>query len=364
MPRFPEPDEEPEVSLNSVLTASQLLKRWPGCLEDELYRMVKSQKLKSYFHIKTLQNEAGERLFFCRGGNNVPHVRYEGDFTEYYWYEEPYQLGIVFDVNDVEATEKQHPEFFWKPVAPHSEVEKAQQDDEWIPADEVRRELELSPSKMVDELESERLETDKEEDFRRHRKNVSFPHENPFFTVAMLTSLKIHRTSLSEYQNRKTMAFWGTDWDLAGSGDAKEMESLRAWNKRLNEINQARSEEVKSLQQTLDESKQKIERLAVENIALQAEVEHLKAAQDALPRTAAATEKAQESRVEEWKAYAACMVKATVDIVAGGKRDLTRRQIGNVLKPHGQLNQVALECFRSALPDEYVRKSGGPSRQG
>lgn len=135
---------------------------------------------------------------------NGPYYTFPGGWGEY-------DLeGYYFDANAVEAYEKDHPEEVW-PVVPEDQTEE---ESEFLAADDVRKELGMSPSQFVDMLNGKkgpRLITSEEDDYlwywsdNNPNNQMSGPGRNYFTTnrLERLPVLLVHRNDLQAYLSER-----------------------------------------------------------------------------------------------------------------------------------------------------------------
>lgn len=112
------------IFLNQVVPANDINKRWPGFTVGEVVGLIEASKdgssrlkLVPYLHTRTQTTPSGDNIYVCNekdvgyyviGDNNKLRVDFGGvDGT----------LGIVFDMNDIQNVEKEHPEYTWPVVS-------------------------------------------------------------------------------------------------------------------------------------------------------------------------------------------------------------------------------------------------------
>lgn len=95
-----------EIALRAVLTAKELLLRWPGISEDMLASIVKGRELLAFLQMRKLRSPDGGTVYYCRPGA-TPWGENDVLTGEYYW------ENVLFRMEDVEGLEAEHPEFKW-----------------------------------------------------------------------------------------------------------------------------------------------------------------------------------------------------------------------------------------------------------
>ncbi|MGE4558086.1 MAG: hypothetical protein AB7D07_14855 [Desulfovibrionaceae bacterium] len=419
------------VIMEHIITPEELLARWTGEDESTIASIVgHSDGVPAYWLLSSrIDPETNKVKYFCTPPWAAPKTHNSGTEIVYDW------EGIVFKEEDIHNFERIHPEVTWK-IATQS----AQQDDEWIVAEDAREALGLSPNRMVDELLQRRLESNVEPEFRDHLNSVAFPLENPFFTVEMLPKIKIHRSSFEAYK-RNGERGWDADeqeksecsnlkntrgddgeWIPADSvrkalnlSPAKftcflekgNLETDREWEfqehkalsfyqqyepffcpddiKKLRIYKQSwldycQKNKIASMIPPLPTISQQAVVLAKKRIAeLEAQLESAKQRiteleaqlgdanqgvdEECADRTQKASEAKQQSVAEKWKGYSACMVKVALECEREGPQKRTRPQLETIANRYGGLNKTALDLLRDALPDEHVNRIGGPGEQ-
>ncbi len=204
----PDPQEEiPEdkvpnrkiTQLLRVISATKVAKRW-GLGAANLQEMVNKSRRSQFHHLpvytspqKRIRPLDGQMVYFCSG----PYYGFPEEWGEF-------DLeGHYFNVDDVEDYEAAHPEEVW-PVVPEDQTEE---ESEFLVADDVRKELGMSPSQFIDILNGKkgaRLITSDEDSY-----NVYWDENNPyrgergnFFTtdrLEILPTLLIHRVDFETY---------------------------------------------------------------------------------------------------------------------------------------------------------------------
>lgn len=317
-----------EIELRDVLTIEELQKRWPGVLEYELAAMVKGKTLPAFWRRKKLRHpEEGAIVHICVAGGE-PYAHSSGEDVYYDW------SDTVFQLSDVEALENDNPKLKWQLVDENNKNELSQQSEgteEWISCDSLASRWGWSPFDVHSILYKGEFP------FLRHFGQVGAPD------VDNLNDASVHIVDL-------------TRWEV----------------KNAHRINNAPvlEKDGELLRQEIKLLTKKVADLEASNTALQCELE----ARPIIPpkppeppkppRTAAASKAATEKRVEEWKRHAACMVKVAVECCAQGSRKRKRPELRALAKKHGgKFPEVALDILRDALPEEYVSRDAGPSRQ-
>ena len=220
---------------SQVLKKEDLYTRWEHATKQEIAELCEESKLRTYLHHKGPING----VLFC-----VPAYVWHDDR----WYHD--ENITYFLLEDVELCEKEYPDFVGN-VSPGNMTFQ-----EYTPAEEVRKQLGMSPIQFVDMLngqkgprlvtsweewyragESHWFETDKIDEITVHRFDLqgylqeraqqieSIPNSTPDGQIDFSAVLKPSYTELEEQL-------------VASQKQIEENSTLRQWNKRLNEQNQ------------------------------------------------------------------------------------------------------------------------------
>lgn len=308
--------------LTDVIDAIDLLRRWPGVSEDELLAMIRDKSMPAFLQRKRLKSPEGIGISFCKG-DIVPFVHGYGEQAIVDW------DYIVFNMEDVAALEKSHPELLWEVYG--SEEQKDSEGDsgenDWIRCDKLANRWGWSPFDVLGIIGSGEGQL---------RYNMPYS-EYPPLSPDDLDRGYVHKVDLLRWEAQHASEIRNFDVPMF----SKEGRRLREENKSL---------------------ATKLVDLESENAALRAEFD---ASRTSAPRTAAATDAASAKRVEEWKEYAALMVKVALDCGAEGPKERKRSDLQTLAKRHGaELPQVALDVLRDALPEDHVSRKPGAPRQG
>lgn len=102
------------VRLSKVLSVKDLLRRWPGAALGEVSALVVASILPAYRRIKKVEDPSGLSTFVCSTNvdfNNFGKVSINLSGSE----------STVFNLEDVEGVEKEHPEYLWIPTQPEEQ---------------------------------------------------------------------------------------------------------------------------------------------------------------------------------------------------------------------------------------------------
>lgn len=220
---------------SQVLKKEDLYTRWEHATKQEIAELCEESKLRTYLHHKGPING----VLFC-----VPAYVWHDDR----WYHD--ENITYFLLEDVERCEKEYPDFVGN-VSPGNMTFQ-----EYIPAEEVRKQLGMSPIQFVDMLNGQkgpRLVTSWEEWYRAG--------ESHWFDTDKIEELTVHRFDLQGYLQERSQqiesvpnstpdgqidfsavlkpSYAELEEQLAASQkQIEENSALRQWNKRLNEQNQ------------------------------------------------------------------------------------------------------------------------------
>lgn len=246
-----------------MISADNVLKRWPGILESELANMIDRSSdlfecLPIAYHVhKVLDDGQGGIITECIpcGENGNYYVDYQGNDAYYDF------TGIAFILSEISKYENDHPKVLYQVVTnPDEAWGSSKQADEYLPIEEVRKSLQLSPYQFVcflnDDSNPNRLITSWEESFMARLMDGGYRGGNvPFFSTEDLSNadLRVHRLDWEEFQQRgmqekrnitikdvpvSTAAVCTPNPEFQLAEAQKQIESLHQWNKRLNDQNQ------------------------------------------------------------------------------------------------------------------------------
>ena len=327
-----------------VTPATEIAKKW-NVTEARLDELVNTYKLPLYaIREKRIRPTDSQTVYFCSG----PHFKfyYEGDYGHGAYVLE----GEYFNTDNVEMFEVEHPEILWG-VAPE------EGESEYIPAEDVRKQLGMSPIQFVDMLNGQkgpRLVTSWEEWHRA----------NNWFETDQLKELAIHRSDLAEYLRERAHQVESVpsttpdgvvdfsavlkpsyaDLESQLAEAQTQNESLRQWNRRLNEQNQGLRTELAEL---------KIQS---------------NAAATAISRrdNSAATIGKLRKDLQRWKAALPLAVTATARLLATEVTEKTRPALLSFICevcvskcdapkiPCAVFSREQFEAWRAAVPPEHV----------
>ncbi|MDL2317127.1 hypothetical protein LJC59_08660 [Desulfovibrio sp. OttesenSCG-928-A18] len=170
------------IQLLRVTAATEVQKRW-RVTDGRLDELVRDNKIPVYgIREKRIRPDDGKTVYFCGKPCFTFYEQYGYGNDGYYVLE-----GAYFNTIDVEVFEAEHPELLWALASEDEELEI-------IPAEEVRKQLAMSPIQFVDMLNGNkgpRLVTSWEEWFRADNIHC--------FETSQLEELTIHRSDLQEY---------------------------------------------------------------------------------------------------------------------------------------------------------------------
>ena len=148
-----------------VISATEIVKKW-NVTNDRLNAIVEKFRLPLY-HIceKRVRPDDGKIIYICTG--SYFKFYYEGD----YGYGEYILEDVCFNTDTVELFEFEHPEILWSPAYPDDDLEKKYGEN--IPADVIRRRLNMSPIQFIDLMNSGQGPVCSwEEGFREHQQKL------------------------------------------------------------------------------------------------------------------------------------------------------------------------------------------------
>lgn len=191
------------VNLSHVLTAQELLKRWPAVTEDELATDCLAAFLNdvdrevrfpsAYLHQKTLQSPEGN-IYVCKAGMIAPDIKRDSgsfEIVEVNWKDGRLggiSKGIVFDLDEVKGYEEKFPEYRYLIV---KDENMPDQDDskleEWISCDSLAARWKCSPFDVVDILSDDLLRLDGERSYNTTDYDA-------------LSGFRVHRVDLMRFE--------------------------------------------------------------------------------------------------------------------------------------------------------------------
>lgn len=335
-----------------LLPKEDLYKRWIGATDEEIADHFDKGELRAYARHKGPIN----RIIWCKPG----HVYYQSNvsYSDPNLYEYNDYYCDYFLLEDVVRCETEHPEYTGN-VTPESlglaqvgtpESVKASlphADLVTLSADEVVNYLKITPIELVDilngynvsidvdnlHIETKRLVTVDEEAFREH---ANSGWNERFFNVKGLENVKIYQLDFDRYcetwgiQKHDQAGVEGSSGLESQLAEAQKLiESLRQWNKRLNEQNQA----------------------------LRAE---LAAAQETQP---AAAEPATTVDAAKWENSVKAVLEIWAEIVQGDKTDWKEVECrAELAKRYSDYHTKVLSLAWSLLPGAFKHGRGRPKK--
>lgn len=303
------PLDDGTILLTNAITAEELLKRWPGIAEFELAELMDKNILQGYSIIVPLRGRDGKPHYRCSRGGSFTRA---GD--EYLWH------GTCFDIEAVEAIETERSHYKYERLADGET--QTPTTPEWIPCDTLANRWGWSPFDVVKLLNSGAIP------FHNYWNHAPY--------VEGLQEFSVHQVDLLRWESANA--------DKIGNAPVRAKDGGHLFAGKMEELEK-------------------------QNAALRSELEAERAKPHIEPhklsKTAPATEAASSKRAEEWKGYAAQMVKIALDCEREGPQARKRPQLQAIAKRHGgELPTTALEVLWAALPDKHRSKEPGPQRQG
>jgi hypothetical protein len=208
-------------------------------------------------------------------------------------------------------------------------VEEASKEElEFIPAEEVRQKLCMSPSQFINMLNNRkgpRLVTSMEE---------SFIWENRYFATPMINELSIHRLDLQKYLSER-------------QAEAESVPDASTLKAQLAEVQAERGR----LSEALEKANARIAELEVPNPEL-----------EPAPRTQLASDAKMEKDLNSWKTAFGAMIKVATRCVEEEKKQLPRADLKKMFQAElATITTAQMDFFREAMPDEYINRVGGNS---
>lgn len=321
-----------------IIPAKKLLERWPGCLEEELISLAHPsnmgtdfETLRGYLHVKTLNIPSRGKIHFCDSGIVNPLVEDEYGLSQVKWGEGFGALGIVFNMDDVEAVESNHPEYLCQRVAlseladefdKDSTASEGPDDGFWVGCDSLSSRWKCSPFDVVDTINNYSLRIDAH-------------YGNSFFQVDTLNDYSIHGVDLARFER----------------DHAEYLQSIMA-------PELATSPEMRKNEKVDGESGM----LTNAEVPLQfSPPEPIN--DNAMAKTAAASEARDRTTAKRWAEHLEVAVKMACEIVAGKEKEYTKRDLVELAKKHGGdwgEESRQMKALRAALPAKYIHGAGAP----
>lgn len=348
-------------SMHQLIKKEDLYKRWFGATHEEIAMRFDGSELRAYGHYKGPIND----IIWCKPGYIYFHDNQ--DLSNPGLYEFIDEQCDYFLLEDVERCEAKYPEYVGNITKEslglvQNELSNMQgEKPEYIHANDLRKEFGMSPVQFVDYLRgnldlplcgSHLLECDR----LWFYKGASLEQ-----AAEMLDDLLIHRLDIEHHCAMPTvnegMSTVESPQDKhrmnneAQLAEAQEkIESLRMWNKRLNEQNQKLRAEV------------------TEKAGQITALENVNTEMGTTTRTKAATEARQTKVLDNWQHAFKIMVSVILQCHGDGPKNLTRAELKSMCSRHGgkltgTQRDFLRECLKECLGDEHVNTDGGPSPQ-
>ncbi len=327
------------IQLLRVTPAAEVAKKW-NVTGQRLNEIVDMHKLPLYsIREMRIRPVDGKTVYFCQGP--YFHLYREGPFGEEY-----YELeGIYFATDSIESYENEHPEILWAPANSDFMLEKEYGEN--IPADAIRKLLNMSPLQFIDFMNrGEGPMSSWDEDFRKHRGNLYSDGE--FF-------------STSDLKN-EGFTFHILDWKAW-----KEASDIEGKSRGI--VAQHDSDNAEELHKFLQEKDAEILRLREDISADKARIKYLESQLEAcaearLPKTAPASAAKQENALAAWKPAIPAMLEVYHQCLAEGPTQRTKKDLERLFTRQGvELTQAQMTFFRDCLPEGHVNKTGGATVQ-
>lgn len=322
------------VTLDRIIPAEELLRRWPGLVEEELADILNFAEegepvLRAYWHDKTLIKPDNSRIHVCTDCSPEPSTQTDGDTTYFDWGGNEVSLGIVFDLSTVEQKENLHPEFLYLVARNGEQLEDSAEPSagHWINCDTLADSWGCSPSDVVEAINKKGL-------------NLDAHYPGDFFQYDTLDRFSVHSVDLAKFEHKH----------------AEYLESLKPPTTTPTcpkpplataEVEQL-SGEIKRLKTELAEVRTENERLS-----------------EKPPKTQAANEGRDHRTAERWKGYLSVGVKVTAEIMQNDVHPYTKRELIKMCKKYGGdwgENSAQMKALRESLPKEYVNSGGAPKQ--
>lgn len=303
--------------------ATDLLTRWK-CSEEFLSVLNRQGELTAY-HILELRvdSKSNTSIAFCE---SIPPGLFNLHIKEKY-------NNVVFPGNEVINCEAIYPEI----LCSQQECDNS----EWIPADEARRILRLSPIQFVSMLNCGAVETNNEQGRRDYAATYGYPlgkDEVPYFKVSNLRNLHIFRSSFEEYLERPPISIG----PYAVTDDMRRSYYLSKLGTESN--GGVIAQQSNGLESKLAQAHQEIERLKSINTSVDC-----------------AECKAESQHSDEWAIDVECSVRLACSLMESGERGSTVYHEAEWKTLRGAIRKRAFEAFRRALPDHL--KEADPKKK-
>ncbi len=328
---------ENAIVFNGVIKANDLDKRWPGLDDHELASYIDSA-VKAFLSFSSpkdafpspywLRKEKGNpktgiMYYYCERLDQVESYG-QGCMGNKILYD---FTGIVFKTEDVNNWEESRE---WLSFVDPDNM--PQSDDEWIPAESIRKLLLMPPCEFLEFLHACHVETNLEPE-RKEFYNARGIYAGDFFAVNELSIIKINKFSWMRYAEKNALPV-----ECQISRPKIQHEELIAEKQRMGSF------------------EGRLKKACQENEALKSRIADLEAQLG--QGTAAATPKcaicrADSPSVSEWTSDVEAAVQLTARLVKEGERNCTVWHENEWKKTRGASRSRAFHAFRRALPDEY-----------
>lgn len=318
------------VQLKAVLSADELLRRWPIISEADLAVMVKDNTLTGFLLVKAKQTPAGGMIYTCRPGEEPIEYGYQGK-TVFDW------GGLVFSLADVTRREKADPKLTWVPRGVEGTAPPVDKRDEapaiqWVRCDALVDRWGWDIEDVVKVLGPQKGQL-------RYTQDDYYPP--PLDPIGLM----------STHVNAEELEDW----------EAKNQEKLAELS-RGGQVDIP--DEADHSGGEMDKMKEVIAQLKLENEKLLAENTELKAVKKkhaAIEQTTKATATKQEKTATEWAESLEKAVSLALECAQNGKPKSTKEHQTMWAKlwdePEGsEPRREALRAFRRGLPESLKRE--------
>lgn len=339
-----------------LIKKEDLYKRWFGATHEEIFLHFDKGELRAYKHYKGPIND----VVWCNPGQIYYQDKHYYSHPDLYEYHD--DQCSYFLLADVVSCETKHPEYTGN-VTPENlgliqdETSGAPAEEpEYIKAEDLRKEMMLSPIQFVNYLRENRDlyamgPTMNEEYTRWFYKGASLRA-----AAGELEHIYFHRLDVETHKKRieeeaDSMA------DIPFGNDAPLFPMTENNSCRPAELQTAlegKDTHIAELEKELAAAKEKIAELETSNTEL-----------TTTTRTQAATEARQDKVLSNWQAAFKIMIPVILQCHADGPKKRTKTELQSMCSKHGGgLSATQLDFLRDCLPDEHVNREGGATVQG
>jgi hypothetical protein len=186
------------IIFHDMVMANAMSERWPGIEDFELAKLIDDAAIRidvSLDHTKDFPDpfflrktrtdpNSGKKYYFCERvtTKGFYHTHCSGNEGVYDF------ESIAFSAEQVSEWERNRP---WLKF-----IESTPGDDEWMPAEEARKQMKKTPMEFVRILENGMLETNCQEEFEEY---MISGLNDPFYRVKDIQELRVHRLSFQRY---------------------------------------------------------------------------------------------------------------------------------------------------------------------